>query len=444
MPRKLPSPHKLTIAYSVKQWVCHCCQSSWREGLKEFGQLRLRERIWLERTCLERSLLFVLVIFWILVPLTHFYLRGVSQFEGSLITKAMSFVYKGTSDKQLISSLDINGLIIKGKQQPIILKGKFSSDDPKLQIKLQSMKQLKIELTHENTKLILEPNIQSINTKNSIIMLDGIDIPPNTCIEQLNYKTISNQLQFSVDFPESDSGKCRSKTVTALSKTGDLKFSVNPIEYNFILHDGKIPSLNTELTSETSLKWIPKEQTFNMPLTSPTTLEIRLPKIDKNSSEEEIEAINNLIRGDIAVRDVQFWQIDRSDSGRDNIQKSGILDGEVRMIGQSLKLQPGQFLIIPTEQESDKFNCRMSPVQHPGIERIRDIHLNLRDPKGLQTSISGKSRCLAIGLYREFPLQYIEHSWLQKYFPQEIINAIYTLMSAITGYLIPQIFVKKD
>jgi len=101
-------------------------------------------------------------------------------------------------------------------------------------------------------------------------------------------------------------------------------------------------------------------------------------------------------------------------------------------------------LIIPTDRDFDKPNCRMSPTQNPGIQRLRDIRLNTKDPQGLQTLFSGKSKCLAIGLYERFSTQNIEPSWLLKYLPQEGIDAVYTLIGAFTDILFPRLFPDED
>lgn len=200
----------------------------------------------------------------------------------------------------------------------------------------------------------------------------------------------------------------------------------------------------TEAILETSLTWIPEGQEYILKVPASTAIEIGLPKINQNTPEQTVEAVDQLIRGDIPVKQVRFSRLDRSNNVNDAILTSTILDGEVRMMGQSLQLQPQQFLIIPTDRDFDKLNCRMAPEQNPGIQRLRDIRVKFDEPKGLQILFSGESKCLAVGLYQEFPAQTIEPSWLLTRLPQEGINAIYTLIGAFTGILFPRLFLEKD
>ncbi len=393
----------------------------------------------------DQLLALLLLLLWLVLLLGNFYVRGVSRFEGSLITQAMSFTYAGDVDKQFLNSLDITKLTLQGKQPTTLaLKGKFSSLDTALNAKLKLLTQLEIQLATPMSGLTLE--IADAKQTNPI-SLQQLRILPNTHIEQLIYQPKVNQLKFCLQSSAIEGNGCENAGAVEpnLAPVGKLEFGVNSTAINLFLSNVQVPALGVaESTLETQLRWVPEGQDFILPIASPTLLQIGLPNVGKNTPEEAADNLTQLIRGNIPVKQVRFSKLDRSGNVNDDIITSEILEGEVRMMGQSLKLQPRQFLIIPTDHDFDKRNCRMSPTENPGIQRLREIRLNTKAPKGLQTLVSGESKCLAIGLYREFPTQSIEPSWLLKYLPQEGINAIYTLIGAFTGILFPRLFPDKD
>lgn len=442
MSLKRPSPKKTSSQPGWQRWVGVPLRTLGR-GVARLGKhfvsrvRRIRGR--------DRFLALLLLWVWIVLLLGNFYIRGVSRFEGSLITQTMSFTYMGEVDKQFLNSLGMTKLTLRGQQaNPLSLRGTFTSPDPDLNRKLKSLRQLEVRLTNSNSSLTLE----SANPKqNDALNLQQLRILPNTQIEQLTYRAIAHQLNFCLQSGALQDNVCETRSAVAPNPPtiGELRFGVNPTAMDLFLASAQIPALGvTAATLETRLQWQPEGQDFSLPIASPTSVEIGLPKVNQASTEEAIEDLTQLIRGDITVNQVRFSKLDRSGNINDDILTSEILDGEVRMMGQSMKLQPRQFLIIPTDREFDKANCRMSPTQHPGIDRIRDIRLNLKDPKGLQTLISGESKCLAVGLYERFPTQSIEPSWLLKFLPQEGINAIYALISAFTGILFPRLFPDDD
>ena len=445
MPFKPPSLRSLTILRLWRQRFFRLIGLAW----KWLGRLwkpviasirRIPKR--------DQVLALLLLALWIVLLLGNFYFRGVSRFEGSLVTKTMSFIYTGDVDKRFLNSLSLTKLALQGKQPTsLILKGRFSSSDPSMNAQVKSFNQLQVQLSDSASKLILEvPNQVAKGKQLGSIDLKELRILPNAQVEQLTYQPKANQLSFCLQSSKNTNNNCSDIPATpSQTVVGELKFSVNPGEVNLFFANGQIPALNiTAATLETSLTWIPEGQEYILEIPASTALEIGLPKIHKTIPEQTIEAVDQLIRGDIPVKQVRFSRLDRSNNVNDAILTSAISDGEVRMMGQSLKLQPQQFLIIPTNRDFDKLNCRMAPEQNPGIQRLRDIRVKLEDPKGLQTLISGESKCLAVGLYQEFPAQTIEPSWLLTYLPQEGINAIYTLIGAFTGILFPRLFPEKD
>ena len=386
----------------------------------------------------NQLLAILLLLLWVLVLIGHLFVHGVSRFEGRLITQSMSFTYIGEVDKQFLNSLSLPKLTLQGKQpEALLLKGQFSSpDDPVLNTQLKRLTQLEIQLPDSRSGITFDR--VDVTQPNSIY-LQQLRILPNTHVEQLAYQIRANQLHFCLQSSTVEGNGCEDRNAVESDPTpvGRLEFGVSSAPIRLFLSNVEIPALGiSESTLETQVRWQPVGQDFILPISSPTAVQLRLPTVSKNVSAEVIDDLTQLIRGDILVSRVRFSQLNRSGNINDDILTSDILDGEIRMMGQSLKLQPNQFLIIPTDRPY-KESCRMAPTQPSGIQRLRGIRLNLKEPRGLETLISGESKCLAIGFYPEFPAEKIEPSWLLHHVPQEGINAIYTLLGAFTGILFP-------
>jgi hypothetical protein len=444
---KKPCPTKSSaLSRRLQRLVSSSIITIW-QGIIQLGQHfaltihRIRRR--------DQLLAILLLIIWIVLLLGNFYFRSVSRFEGTLTTQAMSFTYnpKDNIDKRFLNSINnIAKLTITGKQPSnLTLNGKFSDPtNPSLNLKLQTLTHLDIQLNTSTSSLILE--IVS-SKRNNAIVVQELRISPNTQVEQLAYLPNTKQLKFCLQSSSPELNTCANPS-SVKSKTtslGTLKFEVNSPEINLYLADTKIPKLGIEgETQETKLRWQPENSNFILPLSAPTSLQINFPKTAKAAEGNTPEDLTRIIRGNIPVKNVRFSKLDRTGNVSDDLETSEILEGEVRMMGQSLKLQPEQFLIIPRKDGFDKPNCRMSFDKNPGIQRFRDIRINTKSPQGLQTLFTGESKCLAVGLYEDFPTQSIEPSWLLKYLPQEGINAIYTLIGAFTGILFPRLFPEKD
>ena len=95
------------------------------------------------------------------------------------------------------------------------------------------------------------------------------------------------------------------------------------------------------------------------------------------------------------------------------------------MKDRELELEKNQFLIIANDK--------------PGIRKLRYLSINPLQTQGLQTFISGKSKGIAVGLYREFPIKTIKPSWLSKYFSSEAIAGILSFISAFTAIVLEKI-----
>lgn len=178
-----------------------------------------------------------------------------------------------------------------------------------------------------------------------------------------------------------------------------------------------------EADQEISLQFIPEVDELFLPIISPTHLFIKLPE---NNQTEKLVTETQWLREDIEVSNVTFSRFDITNNVTDEIKKSTILEGKVRMGNKIIELQPNQFLTILSKK--------------PGIKKLRYIQIKTQYPQGLKTLFFGKSKGIAVGLYPEFPLQKIEPSWLSKYLSQEAINSILAFIAAFTGILLPRLF----
>jgi len=414
-------------------------------GWRQFGQGLTQAVRWLGHCLLQplnwlrhlqrRDRLFALILMgvWLSILLGNFFLKGNLVFEGNLVAKAISFTYAGQEEKLFLQPMrNLQTLDIQGAQpQPLVLTGRFSSPDAAIQQKLSQLNKLTLSLSSPMSRLVMESSKPGVNNQLSILELR---LYPNTQVSQLTYDFSRSELSFCV-LTESLPAK------TCLFPDNSLpgSSSSQPPVGKVILALGQTPlSLNLERVSIPELSitadgndilpeisFTPELGEPGVELLSPTQLYIRMAATPTIGEPQASNALD-YIRADIEVKNVQFIGLDPSTNINDELQVSTLLDGEIRMGSQTMKLNPDQFLIIPTNQ--------------PGISRLRYIRLNPTTPKGLKILISGKSNSIATGLYPDYPVQKIEPSFLSKYFSQEAINAILAFIGAFTAVLLPRLF----
>lgn len=374
----------------------------------------------------------ILLLIWIAILLSNFYFRGNYVFEGNLLVSEMSFTYTGKTEKRFLNPIrNLKNLDLQGSQtQPLILTGKFSSSDPKLNQKISKLNKLTLELPYPTSRLILKPAKPASTNELSVLELR---LNPESQINQLAYNSQPAQLSFCLQAVSMTPDACRfpdsllnNSPQPKSQPVGKLKLQLGQQQLNVSIGAFHLRELNlkTDINTPNELffQFTPTIDEVSLNIISPTRLLIDLPNLSKAQSKNPPQ----WIRGDIDVKNVNFLRFDITENVTDELKTSTILDGEVRMGSQSMKLQSDQFLILPPNQT--------------GIRKLRYIQINPQSPEGLRSLISGKSNNIAVGLYPEFPVQKIELSWLSKYFSQEAISAFLALIGAFTGIFLPRLF----
>jgi hypothetical protein len=375
----------------------------------------------------DRTLALVLLLTWIAILLGNFVFRGNYVFEGNLLVQEMSFTYAGSDEKLFLDSIEhIQALAFHGAlSQPLTLTGEFSSPDPALNQKLSQLQKLEIELPSPTSRVTFSP-VNSVQ-KSQLTLLE-LRINPQSQVQQLAYTLKPQGLSFCLQSQSDESDDCWNQeslpTNFAQSVVGQIQLQLGQQPLMVNLEAVNIPKLGSQITSA-ELQFTPKIHELILPLLSPSEFFITLPKSSK---------ADEWLRGDVEVKDVQFQKRDRTGNVQDEFIKSTILDGKVRLGGQTLELQPDQFLLVLPEKPRLPFSATSE------IQKLRYIQINTQSPQGLRTLFSGHAAGIAAGLYSEFPVQKIEPSWLSQYLSDEAIAAILGFITAFTGIFFPRLF----
>ncbi len=386
-------------------------------------------RSWRRIKTIDRFFAIFALTIWFIIPLCYF-IPVDSVFEGNLIVESLNFTYNGDEKLFLqyieaIKSIDFQGKL----QQPIALLGKFSTEnDPKLQNKLANIDTLTIELPFTESRFIIN---QKNDFKKTQLSLVDLRIEPETNINQLAYNNQNNSLEFCLHsithrsdyckFPENMNDSQSSINIGKLR----LELGQEPLEIQLVQIN--IPELNLKSDrnnpQELILKFTPNNnEPLNLNLLSPHQLFINLPKEkDKNN---EI----TWFRKDIDVKNVQFSRYETTQVVTDELETSTILQGEIRLGKEKIKLEKNQFLITNSPKKA--------------IKKIRSLTItnNPKLPPGIQTFITGKTNSIAVGLYRDFPVESIQPNLLSKHLSSEAITAIITFITTLTAVFLPRLF----
>lgn len=379
----------------------------------------------------------LLLLVWIGIILGYFVLKGSYNFEGNLVVSEMSFTYTGGSDRSFLRQIpNIKALDLEGTQaQPLLLNGTFHSDDQAIDAQLQKAKgHLTVTMPQNTSSLRLEVSDPSQPKKQQLSVL-YLSINPETRINQLKYQQDQvhpiSHLSFCLQSANQTSEACLSHdgstNTSGTHPIGTLELQLNeqpPGEKPLILtlKGVTIPELGIQASdSLPTLQYSPTFIERSLELRSPSTIFIDLPRSRDLSSNQP-----NWFWSDFDVRDVRFSEFQQTGNVSEEVETSTILSGKVRLKDEVMELQKNQFLIVQSK--------------HPGIRKLRFIQLHPETPVGLQTFISGESRGISVGLYKEFPVQSIEPSWLSKNFSQEAINALLAFIATITAIFLPRLF----
>ncbi|MGK7932886.1 MAG: hypothetical protein AB4041_15860 [Microcystaceae cyanobacterium] len=372
----------------------------------------------------DRITAVILIILWVGVLFSNFILKGSYIFEGNLIVKEMSFTYNGSSDRRFLNIIDnITTLDIQGIQpQPLILTGQFTSDDNTINQKLNNIKQLKLDFNQPDSRFILtseQPNLSLLS----------LDIQPQISINQLTHNFPNHQLSFCLISSSQSANTCGVIDYYQSAKPqkiANLTLILTQQPFTLRLDQVNLPQLNTNTNQdqEIELQFIPDAESSEKILTLNDVAKIQI-----TTTPIDNKKTINWFRGDIDVKNVSFQEFDTIEKASDEIINSTILKGEVRLANKKLELQEKQFLIVNQP--------------NPGIRKLRSLQIHPNSPQGLQTFISGESRGIAVGLYKQFPVETLKPSLLSKYLSQEAVNALLALIGAFTGIFLPRLFSRE-
>lgn len=403
--------------------------------------IRFFGNLWSYITRIKRShriITIITVLIWIILILLLIVFKGSYIFEGQIVASEMSFTYNGKSEKPLLQNVSgIERIDLRGKQaQPLTLKGKFTSEDDIINQKLNNLDKIKVDFPYSTSRLILTSTDPDLEKEFGI---SELRINPQTRINQLTYNQ-DQQLYFCLQsaaqaseyclFPENADSDPKFSAVQSL---GNLNLRLAKQTYMLNLEQINIPELN--ITSDQNsyqaleLKYTPQTQEPQLNILSPTQIRINLPKKNNTKPDQETENYQWFYE-DFDVNDVDFYRFQQSSNVRDEIQKSTIISGKLRMHRQDLNLEKNQFLIVADDK--------------PGIRKLRYLSINPQQPPNLTTFISGKSKGIATGLYPQFPIAQIQPSLLAKYLSSEAIAAVLSFFSAFTALVIEKVLFKDN
>ncbi len=436
----------------LRRWGCRGLALGWALVRSRWDWVRWHCP-WSQQEWRDRAPAILILLAWFAIALANFVIPGSYVFEGSLIVRGMNFTYAGGADKSFLTAIEgIQGFDLQGKQtKPLLLTGRFSSDDAALDRQLRSRRQLRLELPYATSRLIVAP----VNPDDSQLSLLELSLRPGSRVNQLTYRTSSHpdatrpdairldtsqQLSFCLQserksaesclFPDDLTHAAPGKDDAPAVGTLELQLGEQPLWVTTSLV--ALPELGIQADPDDR-----EERTFQFTptigeppldaLLSPTAIAIALPQ---KTDTAEPDRPNQWFWGDLEVKDTRFIEFQMGDRTTDEIQISTILAGEVRMGSEKMQLQKHQFLIVSSEK--------------PGIQQLRYIQIHPQDPAGLQTFISGKSAGIATGLYPDFPVQSIQPGWLSKYLSPEAVSALLAFLATCTAIFLPRLFVSSN
>lgn len=348
-------------------------------------------------------------------------------FEGSLLVKSLSFTYSGGEKNKLLLK-DIGGISeIQGEgTQTLILNGGFSSPtDTTLNEKLLKRDSLKIQLPFEKSQWIINSSATRLNNK---LTISELRLQPNTSINELSYNPYNRRLLLSLAAQNDNNIKINlNKEITAgqfLINLGEEPIKLNLVGY--LIEELGLKD-SPDNSNPLELVWQPNNPQLNLYLSKPTRLSIYLPDPNKINPE-------NWLWGDIAVKNVRFEQSRQTGIDvNDEIYNSTIIEGQVRMGDQELKIESNQFLLISKPGINRLIHLEVVPPKPPKEIKIQiageDVEIST-PPEGLEARIAGESEEIQAGLDSRLPVKSLRSNFLGKFFSNDVVIAMISFFSA--------------
>lgn len=377
--------------------------------------LKERKQAWCVLACL---LIFFLIVLAGILPWNN-------NFEASLVVKKISFTYNGQDpDKLFINNINgIKRLEVEGSQT-LILSGNFSSSShPKLNQKLTKRNTLKIELPFDKSQWIIAP--ADCKLKNNLELTE-LRLQPQTTVYSLSYNSYNHRLAFSL-LP--GPGKPENRNFIISWGEQPLKISFNSY---------KLPELDLQDSSDSSnqleLIYQPSNFEVRLPINTKTHLSIDLPEPSKVDYEE-------LLRGDLVVKNMQFQESDRTGINvKDDLEKSTIIKGDIRMREQELKIESNQFLITGEPGiERLRHLAIIQPKKNPEVKlRINGENVEISEPvEGIEARIAGKAKRIQVGIDPRLPVNSIQSNFLASLgLPKDLIISIISFLLGVMASLL--------
>lgn len=348
-------------------------------------------------------------------------------FEGSLLVKSLSFTYSGEQDNKLLLN-NIRGISeIEGEgTQTLTLNGRFSSPtDTTLNEKLLKYNSLKIKLPYKKSQWKFN---SSATNSNSQLRISELKLQPNTSIDKLSYNPYNRRLLLWLSEQDENDVKIKlNKEITTAQLL--INLGEEPIELNFIGYLIEELGLKDSPDNPNPLELVfqPNNSQLNLYLSKPTRLSINLPDPNKVNSE-------NWLWGDIPVKNVRFEQsIQPGNDVNDEIYKSTIIKGQVRMGDQELKIESNQFLLISKPGINRLIHLEVVPPKPSQEIKIQiageDVEIST-PPEGLEARILGESEKIQTGLDSRLPVKSLRSNFLAKFFSNDVVIAMISFFSA--------------
>ena len=362
-------------------------------------------------------------LLWMFI-LVVIFLAGIfpskNNFEGSLVVKKISFTYNGQEPNKLLIN-NINGIkrLLSNGRQTLILTGKFSissSSNPELNQKLpQQNITLKIELPNEDSQWMITPANSQLKSQ---LKLTELRLRPQTTVDSLSYNPDNHRLAFSL-LPTGAIGKQEKSNF--ILDLGQERLQITLKRYQLIGLD--LPK-NSNSDNSIQLNFQPSNPEVRLSINTKTRLSIDLPLSDPSKVNYE-----EWLRGDFAVKDMQFNELDRTGINLDDdLEKSTIIKGDIRMREQELKIESNQFLMTgkPGIQRL-RYLAIIPPKKTAEVElRINGESVEISEPtEGIEARIAGRAKRLQVGIDPRLPVKNIQSNYLASWgLPNDLIISI--------------------
>ncbi|MCC5668607.1 hypothetical protein LC653_33345 [Nostoc sp. CHAB 5784] len=175
----------------------------------------------------------------------------------------------------------------------------------------------------------------------------------------------------------------------------------------------KLPELDLQNSSDSSnpieLIFQPNNPEVRLSINTNTRLSIDLPDPSKVDYEE-------WLRGDLAVKNMQLQELDRTGiNANDDLEKSTIIKGNIRMREQELKIESNQFLMTGEPGiERLRHLAIIPPKTTPEVElRINGESVEISEPvEGIEARIAGKAKRIQVGIDPRLPVNSLQSNLL--------------------------------